>query len=99
MIRNIRIPKILFIFIFSLAAFLISLPLASQQVQQTTNEPASEGRPITPAGELLLDATTKHPAVGSLPMAFVRSPDKEAKDGGGRYLLSINSGYGIQIDA
>ncbi|MGH9698224.1 MAG: bifunctional YncE family protein/alkaline phosphatase family protein [Candidatus Acidiferrales bacterium] len=99
MIRDKRIPKILFIFTASLAAFLTSLPLASQQASQFTNGPASEGRPVTPAGELLIDAATKLPAVGSLPVAFVRSPDKEAKDGGGRYLLSINSGYGIQIDA
>ncbi|MGH9678756.1 MAG: YncE family protein, partial [Candidatus Acidiferrales bacterium] len=99
MIRDKRIPKILFIFIASLAAFLISLPLASQQVSQITNEPASEGRPVTPAGELLLDAATKLPAVGSLPVTLVRSPDKRAKDGRGRYLLSINSGYGIQFDA
>ncbi len=85
--------------LISLAAFLISLPLASQQISQTTNEPASEGRPVTPAGDLLLDAATKIPAVGSLPVALVRSPDKGAKDGGGRYLVSVNSGYGIQFDA
>ena len=62
-------------------------------------EPASEGRPITPAGSLILDFTTGHPAVGSLPVAFVRSPDHGAKDGGGRYLISVNSGFGIQFNA
>lgn len=84
---------------FLLAAALVALPLRSQQVAQTAHEPASEGRPITPAGSLVLDATTGQPAVGSLPVAFVRSPDHAARDGGGRYLVAINSGYGIQFSA
>lgn len=99
MIWNNKVRLFSFIFLVSLATFLITLPLASQQISKTTNEPASEGRPLTPAGELLLDAATKLPAVGSLPVAFVRSPDKGAKDGRGRYLVSVNSGYGIQFDA
>ncbi|MGH9685405.1 MAG: bifunctional YncE family protein/alkaline phosphatase family protein [Candidatus Acidiferrales bacterium] len=82
-----------------LAAALIALPLRSQQSSQTGHEPASEGRNITPAGSLVLDSTTGQLAVGSLPVAFVRSPDHTAKDGGGRYLVAINSGYGIQFSA
>jgi YVTN family beta-propeller protein len=74
-------------------------PLAFSQERIASNEPASEGRVISPAGALVLDATTGHPAVGSLPVAFVRSPDHAAKDGGGRYLISVNSGYGIQFNA
>jgi len=73
--------------------------LAFSQDRSASNEPASEGRPITPAGSLVPDTTTGHPAVGSLPVAFVRSPDHAAKDGGGRYLISINSGLGIQFNA
>ena len=46
-----------------------------------------------------MDTGTGHPAIGSLPVAFVRSPDHGAKDGGGRYLISVNSGYGIQFSA
>ena len=46
-----------------------------------------------------MDAVTKIPAVGSLPVAFVRSPDHAAKDGGGRYLVVVNSGYGVQFSA
>ncbi len=72
---------------------------ALSQSRSASNEPASEGRPITPAGSLVLDAATGLPAVGSLPVAFVRSPDHAAKDGGGRYLVSVNSGYGIQFSA
>src|SRR4029077_601149 len=45
------------------------------------------------------DASTGRAAVGSLPVAFIRSPDHGAKDGGGRYLISVNSGYGIQFNA
>ena len=73
---------------------------SSAQNQNTgADQPASEGRPITPAGSLVLDASTGRAAVGSLPVAFVRSPDHAAKDGGGRYLVSVNSGYGIQFNA
>src|ERR1044072_2565919 len=63
------------------------------------NSPASEGRPITPAGSLVMDSTTKRPAVGSLPVNFVRSPDRAGLGGRGRYLVAVNSGYGVQFDA
>ncbi|HSE17342.1 MAG TPA: bifunctional YncE family protein/alkaline phosphatase family protein [Pyrinomonadaceae bacterium] len=64
-----------------------------------SDEPASEGRPITPAGSLVPDLTTRQAAVGALPVDFVRSPDKLGADGEGRFLLSVNSGYGIQFNA
>jgi YVTN family beta-propeller protein len=63
------------------------------------DQPAAEGRKITPAGNLVLDAATGRTAVGSLPVDFIRSPDKTGKDGRGRYLLSINSGFGLQFSA
>jgi len=78
---------------------LSALSLASSQDHSVSNEPASGGRPITPAGSVVLDATTGNAAVGSLPVAFVRSPDHGAKDGGGRYLISVNSGFGVQFSA
>jgi YVTN family beta-propeller protein len=78
---------------------LCTVSLSFSQDRTVSQEPASEGRPITPAGSLVLDATTGYPAVGSLPVAFLRSPDNAAKDGGGRYLVSVNSGYGIQFSA
>ena len=78
---------------------LCAVSLAFSQDRSASSEPASEGRPVTPAGSLVLDATTGNPAVGSLPVAFVRSPDHAAKDGSGRYLVSVNSGYGIQFSA
>jgi hypothetical protein len=60
-------------------------------------EPASEGRPITPAGKLVMDAGTHLPGVGAMPMAFLRSPDGGGRDGRGRYLLVMNSGFGVQF--
>src|SRR5215212_10026866 len=63
------------------------------------DEPASEGRPITPAGSLVQDRTTRQASVGALPVDFVRSPDKLGPRGEGRFLLSVNSGYGIQFNA
>src|SRR5436309_8822807 len=72
-------------------------PVAADQT--VANQPASEGRNITPAGSLLLDATTRQPAVGSLPVDFVRSPDNTGRGGSGRYLIAVNSGFGIQFNA
>src|SRR5258708_5501405 len=60
-------------------------------------EPAGEGRPITPAGTLVLDAATHLPAVGAMPMTMLRSPDALGHAGKGRYLLVVNSGYGVQF--
>ncbi|HYL99723.1 MAG TPA: beta-propeller fold lactonase family protein, partial [Blastocatellia bacterium] len=57
-----------------------------------------EGRGLTPAGSLLIDKATGKPAVGAMPMAFVRSPDTSGPNGGGRYLISVNSGYGVQFN-
>jgi YVTN family beta-propeller protein len=63
------------------------------------DEPASQGRPITPAGSLVQDLTTRQVAVGALPVDLVRSPDKLGPGGEGRFLLAVNSGYGIQFNA
>ncbi len=60
-------------------------------------EPAGEGRPITPAGTLVIDSATHLPAVGAMPMAMLRSPDALGHGGKGRYLLVVNSGYGVQF--
>ena len=73
--------------------------LSSSADITVSNQPASEGRPITPAGSLVADATTHQPAVGALPVAFARSPDQSGPDGGGRYLVAVNSGAGIQFSA
>ncbi len=66
-------------------------------VTQGQQEPAGEGRVITPAGTLVMDAATQLPAVGAMPMTMLRSPDTLGHDGAGRYLLVVNSGYGVQF--
>src|ERR1051325_4075531 len=68
-------------------------------VSSSADEAASEGRPITPAGTLVQDLTTRQAAVGALPVDFVRSPDKLGPGGEGRFLLAVNSGYGVQFNA
>ncbi|GAC1624849.1 MAG: hypothetical protein PVS2B2_25760 [Candidatus Acidiferrum sp.] len=80
--------------VFSLAFGSFFCSSASSQ-----QEPAGEGRPITPAGSLVMDAVSHLPAVGALPVAFLRSPDMLGHDGRGRYLLVVNSGFGVQFSA
>ena len=62
---------------YALLALLLiaSLIFGSSSSSAGTDEPASEGRPITPAGSLVQDLTTRQAAVGALPVDFVRSPD------------------------
>src|ERR1044071_420031 len=77
----------------TLAALALGLVNSSADIT-VRNQPASEGRRITPAGSLLKDLTTGLPAVGALPVNFVRRPDRA-----GRFLVVVNSGYGVQFDA
>ena len=78
---------------------LIALLLATCLVSSNSDQPAGQGRPITPAGSLVQDLTTRQTAVGALPVDFVRTPDKLGPDGQGRFLLAVNSGYGVQFNA
>src|SRR5690242_13707463 len=85
------------IYIFLSLSLAASLLLVSSSAD--SDGAASEGRPITPAGSLVQDLTTRQAAVGALPVDMVRSPDKLGPNGEGRFLLSVNSGYGIQFNA
>jgi len=82
-----------------LISFILISTLPGFSSNATLDEPASQGQPITPAGSLVEDLSTHQPAVGSLPVGFVRTPDKLGPNGQGRYLISVNSGYGIQFNA
>ena len=85
--------------IYTLLAFLLTASLFLISSSAVQDGPASEGRPITPAGSLVQDLTTRQAAVGALPVGFVRSPDKLGPGGEGRFLISVNSGYGVQFNA
>src|SRR5215216_6432379 len=82
----------------TLAALALGLVNSSADIT-VRNQPASEGRRITPAGSLVKDLATGLPAVGALPVNFVRSPDRTGPGGKGQYLVVVNSGYGVQFDA
>ena len=85
--------------IYILLSLLFTTSLLFVSSSAISDEPASQGRPITPAGSLVQDLTTRQTAVGALPVDLVRSPDKLGPGGEGRFLLSVNSGYGIQFNA
>jgi len=53
-------------------------------------------RPLDPAGDVVL-GTDGRMAEGALPVAIPRSPDTGGPDGGGRYLVVVNSGYGSEV--
>ncbi len=91
-------------FILAISVVTIALLLSAGLLEsaadiQVANQPATGGRTITPAGSLLLDYTTRQAAVGSLTVDFVRSPDKTGPEKLGRYLVAVNSGFGIQFNA
>ena len=54
-------------------------------------------RPLDPAGEVVVrdDGLI---AEGSLPVTMLRSPDTSGPGGSGRYLLVVNSGFGVQAN-
>lgn len=60
---------------------------------------SGDGHKTTPAGKLILDNATGLPAVAPLTMNFVRTPDGNGPDGKGRYLIAVNSGYGIEFNS
>src|SRR6266576_1322854 len=94
--RRVMIPRLV---LLVLVAVMVAGMFASSAKVWQQNEPASQGRPITPAGSLVIDSTTRQPAVGALPVDFVRSPDHTGPENKGRYLLAVNSGFGIQFNA
>lgn len=85
--------------IYILLILFVAAGLLFVSSSAVSDEPASQGRPITPAGVLVHDLTTRQTAVGALPVDLVRSPDRLGPNGEGRFLLSVNTGYGIQFNA
>jgi YVTN family beta-propeller protein len=96
---KLKLTKLVLLFL-SLVTPVLAIVFGSVPSSATKNladEPASQGRPITPAGVLVRDASTRQPAVASLPVDFVRSPDSFGPDGAGRYVIAVNSGFGMQF--
>ncbi len=54
---------------------------------------------LTPAGKLIVDAASGLPAAVPLTMNFVRTPDAGGPGGKGRYMMAVNSGYGLQFNS
>ncbi|MCY7376620.1 MAG: hypothetical protein LH472_11715 [Pyrinomonadaceae bacterium] len=74
------------------------MPFESAAQNEIVNNVATQGRALTPAGKLLTDAATNLPAVAPLTVDFVRSPDNSGADGKGRFLIAVNSGFGLQFN-
>lgn len=60
---------------------------------------ALQERKFDAAGRLMIDAASNLPAVMPLTVDFVRSPDTAGRDGKGRYLIAVNSGYGLMTNS
>ena len=93
--------KLLFFAIIA-AIVLPCIYILSLRFTQAGTDPANEptdGYQTTPAGRLVVDAVTGLPAVAPLTMNFVRTPDKSGPDGKGRFLIAVNSGYGIEFNS
>jgi len=98
-LKNRRTSLIALFVILAISVISFASLMSSSADVSVPNHPASQGRTLAPAGELVFDATTRQPAVGALTVDFVRSPDREGPQGAGRFLVAINSGYGIQFNA
>jgi len=90
------------IIVLSLIFCTVAFYLGSQDSEALTGENTgllAEQMSLTPAGHLVIDASSGLPAIGSLTMNFVRTPDTAGPDGKGRYLIAVNSGYGIEFNS
>ncbi|MBV9214776.1 MAG: hypothetical protein JO053_01260, partial [Acidobacteria bacterium] len=85
---------VLLVIVLSVTALLIH-PLFRRPAEARVRK--THDNRTTPAGKLLVDATTGLPAVAPLTMNMVRSPDSTGPDGRGRFLIAVNSGYGIDF--
>ncbi|MEZ5428936.1 MAG: bifunctional YncE family protein/alkaline phosphatase family protein [Pyrinomonadaceae bacterium] len=93
------------VWIFSAAALMASVVLfflisggSRGGLTRAAEDNSLQSREIHPAGKLLIDAETKEPAAMPLTFDFVRSPDRNGPDGRGRFLIAVNSGYGLTFN-
>ncbi|HMJ08323.1 MAG TPA: beta-propeller fold lactonase family protein, partial [Pyrinomonadaceae bacterium] len=89
--------------VISLAAAIIvccALYFGGGRSRADAEQPVARAAPdIIPAGKLVIDSETKLPAVAPLTMNFLRTPDTSGPDGKGRYLIAVNSGYGLLFNS
>ncbi len=90
-------PIVALFAVFLKAALLVSVAVGSVDERLIGSGIDLIDLPLTPAGRLIVDAATGMPAAAPLTMNFVRTPDTSGPDGKGRYLIAVNSGYGIQF--
>src|SRR5438445_699371 len=100
--KLVKLRSLPVIVVVLLIVFVVALYLGSRDSQALIGPRAdvvAEQMSLTAAGRLIVDASTGLPAVGSLAMNFVRTPDAAGPDGKGRYLIAVNSGYGIEFSS
>lgn len=92
--RSYSFSLIAFFSLMSIVAFLFFTDRSN-----ATAPARDQSRVVTPAGRLLMDSATGMPAVAPLTMNFVRTPDTGGADGRGRYLIAVNSGWGVLFNS
>jgi YVTN family beta-propeller protein len=86
------------VFIATAATVIILYAAFSTSADESTESRSVERTTATtPAGHLMTDVATGLPAVAPLTMNFVRSPDNTGPNGKGRFLIAVNSGFGLQF--
>ena len=95
--RNIRHTFAAFL-VVALAAIAFGLIWQNHSFAET-GTPDLQDKKLEGAGKLLLDAETNEAAVMPLTFDFVRSPDTNGADGKGRFLIAVNSGYGLMFNS
>ncbi len=92
-------PASRYAILFAALASILVLSIYFFVLRSTRAETALPPDRTTPAGKLVMDATTGLPAIAPLTMNFVRSPDTDGPGGKGRYLIAVNSGFGVEFNS
>ena len=95
-VKKISLFAVISLILFSIA---LRLPLKSAAQTEIPDNAVWQGRTLSPSGTLLTDAGTNTPSVLPLTVDFVRSPDNSGADGRGRFLIAVNSGFGLQFNS
>lgn len=98
-LSNRRRTTLFFSVFFGLAAVFNLLSSNISEAEPNTPAANLQDKKISPAGKLIIDSETGEPALLPMTFDFVRSPDTAGADGKGRFLLAVNSGYGLTFNA